>query len=112
MHYINYYMNKNGIQKAVKTNDVEKMLNDGWRLGRTPIETRKIIHMHNSQKQARNARSYEECISLMYKGWFLGHSNKNGDNMIPIYNAQNDIYKFIRYEELGEYTKNGWIIKI
>ena len=112
MHYINYYMNKNGIQKAVKTNDVEKMLNDGWRLGRTPIETHKTIHMHNSQKQDRNARSYEECISLMYKGWFLGHSNKNGDNMIPIYNAQNDIYKFIRYEELDEYTKNGWIIKI
>ena len=50
MHYITYYMNKNGIQKAVKTNDVVKMLNDGWRLGRTPIETRKTIHMHNSQK--------------------------------------------------------------
>ena len=50
MHYITYHMNKNGIQKAVKTNDVEKMLNDGWRLGRTPIETRKTIHMHNSQK--------------------------------------------------------------
>lgn len=94
---------------AVHPNSVNKMLQEGWTLGRNTSPTTDTIWIHNkTEKKMINPADLEVYID---KGWVKGLPKSPTSNKIWIYDTVNDKYSLCDQSELDIKLANGWIKK-
>ena len=116
---------KGNVEKKVKTENLEFYLENGWKLGRT-VENKKKISLNNNKLKQRKKLTDEQKIqrSIARKGKKLPpRTNEFKQNLsiarkgIPtgrkgeIYIIKGDLKKRIFIEELQKHLKDGWNLR-
>lgn len=100
--YNTKWINKDGIDKKIKNDEVNEYLLNGWNLGRTGGK-RDLIWIHKNDKEQYVNKVYID--NYINNGWSLGRLNKI-DKRIWVNKDNNR--KLIKEIELDYYLKDNW----
>ena len=98
------WINKDGIDKKIKNNEINKYLSIGWNLGRTGGK-RDLIWINKDNKEQYINKIYID--EYLNNGWNIGRLEKT-DKRIWI--NKNGNRKLIKNEELNNYLSDNWKI--
>ena len=100
---------ESGIRCAVYHTAIQKMLEDGWVLGRNMSSTTGTIWVHKMSEKKMIQKT--DLLDYIHEGWTKGLPKSPTLGKTWIYNSSNDEYSLCNIDELDSKLAAGWVRK-